>query len=47
MIEQTKNTYPHSRLRPKVYFCKPVLLVLDKNTWLHTMVDKLFVLINT
>ena len=22
----TKNTYPHSCLRPKIYFCKPVLL---------------------
>ena len=21
----TKNTYPHSCLRPKIYFCKPVL----------------------
>ena len=22
----TKNTYPHSCLRPKMFFCKPVLL---------------------
>ena len=25
----TKNTYPHSCLRPKTYFCKPVLLVVS------------------
>ena len=27
----TENTYPHSCLRPKIYFCKPVLLLCITN----------------
>ena len=34
----TNITYPHSCLRPKIYFCKPVLFLIDRNTWYKIIV---------